>query len=214
MRKGRGEKDIHGITDGVIAMGMSDRIHKRLNGRIIIGKDQREYILQISQGNPLSIDVVDIEDRYRRGILPCLVCIDHDKRILSREMADFTAVHGQGLYKKLINMISYAIPSGTTYQTAVANLDDQDSLIKSAKSAQRKKEELSVKPCLENTLIGHVFYSSKFRDIRIFYRNMDDTVFEGEKALRQFSRDDSRDIFPHRHGTQLYIMAKKTKPFN
>lgn len=190
-------------------MGISDNIHKRLNGRIIKGKDGREYVVQVSRGNTLSVDVVDLEDRYRKGTLPCLVCIDYDKRILSRETADFTGAHGQGLYKKIINLISYTVPSGTTYQTAVANLDDQDSLIISARLAQQKNERLDVMSCLENTLIGHVFSSSKFNHVKVFYRNLDGKVYNGKEALQEFSRDDSRNIFTTSHGTELYIKATK-----
>lgn len=192
-------------------MAISDRLRAKLDGKKITGKDGRDYTVNVSLGNPLSVRVTSPENKYNGGILPSLCCLDYEGTIISTQIADFTYFQGLGLYKKVISMISNAIPAGTSYRTAIARTEDQESLIRLVRSAKRRKTGLSVKSCLDDTLIGHVFSSSRLNDINIFYKNFDGRVYRGKEALLEFNREYSRNIFTTSHGTELFLVAKKTK---
>jgi hypothetical protein len=190
-------------------MSLSETLRARMDGKRIIGKDGRDYTVNVSPGNPLSVRVTNPEDKYNGGILPSLCCLDYERTIISTQIADFTYFQGLGLYKKVISMISNAVPAGTCYRTAVARTEDQESLIRSVRSANRRRAGLSLESCLDDTLIGHVFSSSKFNNIKVLYKNFGGRVYRGKEALQEFNREYSKNIFTTSHGTELFIVAKK-----
>ena len=182
---------------------------RSLNGQHIIGKDGKRYVIEIPSKTCIgTIYVTDVEDRSRYGFLSDLR--DLGTTIYAGEDAEFMMVYGQGLYKKLIKMISELVPAGTSYRPGIRNGNDQDRLLK---YVAENEGQLSANNALEETCVGHVFLASEFSDVQIFYKNKDG-ISEGIKALQRFHTDREKGIYTTSSGTELFLIGtKKPKPY-
>lgn len=184
-------------------MKLSGLIRKSLDGQKILGKDKKEYLIQVTEGGHFSICVKDTENPLNYGVFPEMR--DLGTVLYNVEIADFTYANGKGLYKKVIQMISEAVPVGTSYKGSMANYEDQQEILEYVRD---NKPDLNIKETLERTRFGHVLLSSQFNDVKVFYKDLKETT-QGINALLNFSRDIEKGVFPSSHGTDLYLIGTK-----
>lgn len=184
-------------------MKLSDLIRESLDGQKILGKDKKEYLIQVTWGGQFSICVKDTENPLNYGVFPEIG--DLGTVLYNYEMTDFTSVNGRGLYKKVIQMISEAVPVGTSYRGSMVNYEDQQGILSYVRD---NKHDLNIKEALERTRFGHVLLSSKFKDVKILYKGLTNPS-EGINALLNFSRDIEKGVFTSSHGTDLYLIGTK-----
>lgn len=187
------------LTDSVIS----------LNGKEITGKDGRKYVIRIPGRETIgTVYVFDTEDHSRNGFIPGLR--DLGDTLFHSELADFTRVYNQGLYKSLVRMISEAVPAGTKYRAGVFNTSDQDAFLKHF----RMKDCKDLKGIIGKTRFGHVLQSSEFSEVRVFYSDPDGKTSEGEEALKRFGEDTEKGIYTSSHPTDLFLVGyKEPDPF-
>lgn len=155
----------------------------------------------------MTIHVSDEKDRSCHGYVSDLR--DLGDTLYQAEVADFTSVSDQGLYKSLIKMISEVVPEGTKYKSSIWNIGDQKALLKYVK----ENETLNIKEALEGTCFGHILLASEFSDVQVFYKSQDETS-EGIQALQKFNADNENRIYTSSHGTNLFLIGTKKPKTN
>ena len=184
-------------------MKLQEQIKDKLDNRVIVGRDRKKYAIQVIVNGNFSVVVIDIEDKSRYGIFP--VIRDLGTQLFEAEVVEFMSVSGNGLYKKVLRMISEAVPDGTSYRSSMVNSEDQWRVLE---YVNKNKVSLDVRSALEKTCLGHVLLASQFNNVQLFYEGSNGTE-EGINALLSFSKDRKNGIFTSSHGTDIYLIGTK-----
>jgi len=184
-----------------LIMTLHDIIKESLNGQVITGKDKKRYVVKVKGS---AIFVTDFEDNSRYGWFPEIR--DLGTQLLNGVVVDFRYVQGNGLYRRVLQMISEAVPASTTFRDEMANLEDRGVI---CAYVNEQYPHLDVKGALERTCLGHVLLASQFSDVKLYYRDLSKTEKEGVDAMLAFREDTLRGVYPTNSSTELYLIGTK-----
>jgi len=185
-------------------MKLSKILKNKLNGKEILGKDNKLYKI-----NVLGEGYIDVYIRHSKfedlfGFIPDMR--DLDTKILQCGVADFTYASEKGLFKKTIELISEIVPKKTSYESSLYSSSDRENLLEYIRF---NWSNLKVLDALGQTCFGHILLSSKFKELVFSYKDLNGDIIQGVSALRKYYQDISHNIFPNSHGTDLIVTGTK-----